>query len=180
MLFRSKVLVGDPRVLASARLWYVAIIQKYGENFLRELGKHAAYSPSVVPGLQQVASGAMAIYAPTILLSASDIMDRGAPIKVAIVDPIVASQSLAAIPAKAPHPAAARLLLNYWMTPEGQEVYSKGSYSLLPGVPGTRGVLNGVVDLDPEAGERELTRIDRKSTRLNSSHSQQSRMPSSA
>src|SRR5262245_5563795 len=99
--FRGKVLIGDPRVLASARLWYLAVIQKFGEGFLRDLGKHAAFSPSVVPGLQQVASGAMAIYAPTILLSANDIIDRGAPIKYVIAEPVVISQSLAAIPAKA-------------------------------------------------------------------------------
>ncbi len=157
--FRGKVMVGDPRVLAAARLWYLAIIDKYGEGFLRDLGKHATFSPSVVPGLQQVAAGAMAVYAPTILLSANDIMEKGAPVNVAIVEPIVISQSLGAIPAKAPHPNAGRLLLNYWMTREGQEVYSKNSYTLLPNVPGTK-VLSSYTKMDPEAGERALGRIN--------------------
>jgi iron(III) transport system substrate-binding protein len=157
--WRGKVMVGDPRVLASARLWYLAIIQKYGEGFLRELGKHATYSPSVVPGMQQLAAGSVAIYAPTILLSANDIMDKGAPVKVALADPVVISQSLGAIPAKAPHRDAARLLLNYWMTHEGQAIYSRNSYTLLKGVPGTR-MIGDHVDIDPDAGERELNHIN--------------------
>ena len=157
--WRGKVMVGDPRVLAAARLWYLAIIEKFGEGFVRELGKHATFSPSVVPGLQQVAAGAMAIYAPTILLSANDIIEKGAPVGFAIVDPIVISQSLGAIPAKAPHPNAGRLLLNYWMTHEGQAVYSKNSYTLLDNVPGAK-VLPSYTKMDPDAGERELGRIN--------------------
>ena len=153
-------MVGDPRVLAAARLWYLAIIEKYGEDFVRELGKHATFSPSVVPGLQQVAAGAQAIYAPTILLSANDIIEKGAPVKFVIAEPIVISQSFGAVPAKAPHPNAGRLLLNYWMTREGQGVYSKNSYTLLADVPGTK-QLTTYTKMDPEAGERELPRINR-------------------
>jgi iron(III) transport system substrate-binding protein len=157
--WRGKVLVGDPRVLASARLWYVAILEKYGEGFLRDLGKHAVYSPSVVPGMQQLAAGSMAVYAPAPHLSVADIIAKGAPINFALTEPVTLSQPSAGIPAKAPHPNVGRLLLNFWMTREGQEVYAKGGYTLLPGVPGTK-TISSYVDMDPDAGEKNLARIN--------------------
>ena len=45
-----------------------------------------------------------------------------------------------------------------------------------------RGLIKDVSspDLEEKLNNGELTSLDRKSTRLNSSHSQQSRMPSSA
>ena len=49
-----------------------------------------------------------------------------------------------------------------------------------PQHPAAHGVLRLVLEMDGEVIERADPHIDRKSTRLNSSHSQQSRMPSSA
>jgi iron(III) transport system substrate-binding protein len=157
--YRGKVLAGDPRVLASARLWYVAMLEKYGDKFLSDLGKHAVYSPSVVPGMQQLAAGSMAVYAPAPHLSVLDIMEKGAPINYALSEPVVISQPVAAISAKAPHPNVAKLLLNFWMTREGQEVYAKGGYTLLPGVPNTKTIAS-FTDVDPAAGERLLPKIN--------------------
>jgi iron(III) transport system substrate-binding protein len=157
--WHGKVLVGDPRVLASARLWYVAVMEKFGENFLRDLGKHATYSPSVVPGLQQLAAGSQGIYAPAVHLSVVSIMEKGAPINYSLPEPITVSRPVAGIAAKAPHPNVARLLLNFWMTKEGQEVYAKGGYTLLPNVPGTK-LLSGFTDMDADAGEKQLSKIN--------------------
>lgn len=156
--WRGKVLVGDPRVLASARLWYVAIRGKYGDAFLRELGSHAAFSPSAVPGLQQLAAGAVGIYAPSTYLNAQDIIAKGAPVKNLLVEPIVVSVPWAAVVAKAPHPNAGRLLLNYIMTIEGQQAYNEDGFSVLANVPKTR-TLPSVASVDPNEGERQLPEL---------------------
>ena len=156
--YRGKVLVGDPRVLASARLWYVAMRAKYGDGFLRELGSHAAFSPSAVPGLQQLAAGAVGIYAPSTYLNATDIIAKGAPIKNLLIEPIVVSVPFAAAVAKAPHPNAGKLLLSYIMTPAGQEAYNEDGFSVLPNVPKTK-TLPSMANVDPNEGERQLPEI---------------------
>ena len=156
--WRGKVLVGDPRVLASARLWYVAIRHKFGDDFLRQLGSHAAFSPSAVPGLQQLAAGAVALYGPATYLNALDIIERGAPVVNLLIDPIVVSVPWAALVAKAPHPNAARLLLNYIMSPEGQALYNENGFSLLPNIPKTR-TLPSQENIDAEDGDRQLPEL---------------------
>lgn len=156
--WRGKVLVADPRVLSTARLWYLSLIDKYGEGFVRELGTHATFSPSAVPGVQQVVAGAQALYAPTAHLSVADFMEKGAPINYLLADPITMTQSTASVPANAPHPNVGRLLMNFWMSREGQEIFAKGSYTLLPNVPQTR-LLTNYVEIDPGAADREGPRI---------------------
>ena len=156
--FRGKVLVGDPRVLASARNWYAAMRGKFGDDYIRELGSLAAFSPSAVPGLQQLGAGAVAIYAPATYLNALDIIERGAPVVNLLIDPIVMSVPFGALVTKAPHPNAAKLLLNFIMSREGQELYNENGFSLLPNIPKTR-TLASKADLDPEEGDRQLPDI---------------------
>ena len=157
--WRGQVLVGDPRVLANARLWYVALLRRYGETFLKRLGEHATFSPSVVPGLQQLAAGSMAIYAPAVHSSVVDIIERGAPVDYTVTSPVVIGQPMAGVSASAPHPNVARLLLNFWISREGQAIYSRGGYTLLPDVPGTKQIAT-FDPVDSDAGERELPRIN--------------------
>ena len=157
--FKGRVVVNDPRALPASRPWYLAVLQKYGEGFLKELGSHAAMAPNAATAMQHLVSGLMGIYAPAVLPSVNEAIQSGATLNFAILDPVVVNKTVAAIPAKAPHPAAARLLLNYWMSVEGQEVFSRRSYTLMPGVLGTS-VLPSYVDVDAEAGERELGRIN--------------------
>ncbi len=156
--FRGKVLIGDPRVLAAARLWYVAIRKKFGDDFIRQLGSHAAFSPSAVPGLQQLGAGAVALYAPATYLNALDIIERGAPVENLLIEPIVVSVPWAALVAKAPHPAAARLFLNYLGTRAGQELYNDNGFSVLANIPKTR-TLPSQENIDPLEGDRQLPEI---------------------
>ena len=157
--WRGKVLLGDPRVLANARLWYVAILEKFGEGFLKELGSHASYSPSVVPGLQQLAAGAMTVYAPAVHSSVVELAEKGAPVRQILIPPVIVGQPVAALPANSPHPNVARLLLNFWISREGQGIYSRDGYTLLHDVPGTLN-LPGFDAIDTDAGERSLGRIN--------------------
>ena len=54
----------------------------------------------------------------------------------------------------------------------------RGPLLVVQGV--TRGAYDELVEVETSAGEKRLGKVDRKSTRLNSSHIQKSRMPSSA
>ena len=99
---------------------FVALRRKYGDEFIRTLGSHAIYSPSAVPGMQQLSAGAVALYAPATFLNSQDVIDKGAPVKFLVSEPVVVTVPLAAVVAKAPHPNFARLLLNFMMTRDGQ------------------------------------------------------------
>jgi iron(III) transport system substrate-binding protein len=156
--FRGKVLIGDPRVLASVRNWYVAIREKYGDDFLRTLGSHAQFSPSSVPGMQQVAAGAVSLYAPATYLTTVDIAKKGAPVKFLVADPMVVTVPYGVIVTKAPHPNYARLYLNFLMTVDGQAAYNQGAFSLLPNVPGAK-QLDNAAKIDPTAGDRQLPQL---------------------
>jgi iron(III) transport system substrate-binding protein len=118
--------------------WYVVVRKAYGDDFMRKIGANARFSPSVVPGLQQVAAGSAAIYVPSAHQVHVELAAKGAPIEEAFLEPTVTSDNQLAIVAKAPHPNAARLLFNFILTPEGQAINNKDGFSPLPNVPGTR------------------------------------------
>lgn len=135
--WQGRVGAGDPRLLANANLWYSLMRKTYGDDFLRKLGKQAQFLPSTVPGLQQVAAGALAIYAPASHNTVFDLQGKGAPLQEGFISPTVASDNRLAVAAKAPHPNAARLFLNYFMSVEAQAAANKGGFSVLANVPGT-------------------------------------------
>ena len=127
--------------------------------FRSELGSHAAFSPSAVPGVQQLAAGAVAVYGPATYLNVTGFTAKGAPIKYLLTDPIVVSVPYAAIVAKAPHPNAGRLFLNYLMSPAGQEILNVNSFSVLPNIPGTQSLPRAAADIDTNEGDKQLPEI---------------------
>ena len=61
-----------------------------------------------------------------------------------------------------------------------KKIVNKSASRALEKSPQKRGVCTRVYTTTPKKPNSALRKVDRKSTRLNSSHSQQSRMPSSA
>jgi iron(III) transport system substrate-binding protein len=137
--WKGQLLMTDPRVMrVPLNTWYFVIRKAYGDDFMRKIGANAHFSPSVVPGLQQVAAGSAAIYVPSVHQVHVELAAKGAPIEEAFLEPTVTSDNLLAIVAKAPHPNIAQLLFNFFLTPEGQAINNKDGFSPLPNVPGTR------------------------------------------
>ena len=71
-------------------------------------------------------------------------------------------------------------LYTYAVLPEHQNAVRLGSMVLVPFGKGSRARMGVVLACDAEPEHSKLKYLDRKSTRLNSSHQPQSRMPSSA
>jgi iron(III) transport system substrate-binding protein len=135
--WKGQVMLSDPRaVTGPTQGWFWLMRKAFGDDFLKALGRNAKYSPSQVPGMQQLAAGATAFYAPGSTSAIDQVIVKGAPVKRAVFQPTIQYESFAIIPAAAPHPAVARLFLNYWLTPEAQALYNKDGYSLLANVPG--------------------------------------------
>jgi iron(III) transport system substrate-binding protein len=134
----GQILYFDPRNSFPNVQWLWMLRQTYGEDFLRRMGRQATLSPSSVTGIQNVAAGSAAIYAPAAHTVVGALQAKGAPIGEVIPAPAFGITILAVVPAKAPHPNVARLLLNFLMTPECQSIMNRDGVSFVANVPGTR------------------------------------------
>jgi iron(III) transport system substrate-binding protein len=157
--FAGRVSVFDPRNSILGVKWYSLIRKAYGDDFLRRLSKQATFSASVVPAIQQVAAGAIAMYAPAIHVAVDALKQKGAPIDEAFFEPATTGAIVAAVSKRAPRPAAASLLFHYVLTPEGQAILNKDNFSPLPNVPGARTDLPKMTDVSDADARAELPQI---------------------
>jgi len=148
----GKVLLTDPRAGATSNQFYYMLRDRYGEDFLRQLGKVATFSQSAVPGIQQVAAGAQAIYAPGIHQVVVGLIGQGAPLGESFPNPTISSDNLVSIASKAPHPKAAALFVSFLMTKDGQQILNPDGFSPIAGVPNTR-EMPEVVTIDPKVAQ---------------------------
>jgi ABC-type Fe3+ transport system substrate-binding protein len=135
--WKGRVVLLDPRNGFFTSVFYYALLKAKGDVFLRQIAAQATMVTSSVQGVQQVAAGSAALCAPAYPNLLPPLTKSGAPVDLVMLDPVVASDNFAAVAAKAPHPNAARLLLNYALTPEGQALINKDTSSPLGTFPGT-------------------------------------------
>jgi iron(III) transport system substrate-binding protein len=106
--------------------WYAAMLSYWGRDkggeFMRSLGRQ---KPLRLRGHQLIAHELAAGQFPLALVYASDIEAPrlvGAPVQaLRRLDPVILSPTAVGISVKAPHPAAARLLVDYLLSKEGQQ-----------------------------------------------------------
>ena len=119
--------------------WVYVMRMWYGDDFLKGLAaQNPTWTQSVVPGAQSLASGAAGMQIPAIHAVILSLVNQGAPIKELTPDRTTGVETMSAVTAGAPHPNAAKLLLNYMLTPQGQALLNADSTSPLPNIPGTR------------------------------------------
>jgi iron(III) transport system substrate-binding protein len=135
--WKGRLLFIDPRVGGSPALWHVLMRDTYGEAFLRTLGQNGQPAPSVVPGLQRIASGSKAIYAPGIHQVVVGLLAKNAPIGEIFPQPTISSDTSVSLMTRAPRPAVARLLAHFILSVEGQAILNQNGFSPIQGVPGT-------------------------------------------
>jgi iron(III) transport system substrate-binding protein len=120
--------------------------QRFGESFLTRLKDQGAMVASNAVGAQQVAAGAIAMFAPGTSNFAAPLKAQGAPIDFALPEPVVSIGAYAAYSQRAPNPNAARLIMNFCMTREGQTLFNKDATSPLGELPGTFPMPQQIVD----------------------------------
>ncbi|CAM5195709.1 hypothetical protein CDEF62S_00438 [Castellaniella defragrans] len=115
--------------------WY----QKFGVGFLHKFkAQNPKYYDSSSPGNQALAAGEFAIYAPSMPHFVQPLIDKGAPINQVFLDLTTGDPDQAGISAKAPHPNAAAVFMNFLLSRKGQEIINhKVSASLLKDIPGS-------------------------------------------
>lgn len=156
--WKGKVMLTDPRIGVTSNQFYKMFREIYGDDFLRKLGENATYSPSAVPGIQQVAAGAQAIYAPGIHQVAVGLLDKGAPLGESFPEPTISSNNIASLVATATHPNVAKLFVSFLMTPEAQAINNQDGWSPIEGIEGTR-AMPQTVDIDPEETAAEVPEL---------------------
>jgi iron(III) transport system substrate-binding protein len=140
--WKGKVLLGDPRTSPSTLNAYDFLLNTYGADYLRTLVGNGKIVGDANVGLQQLAAQAGAILVPIPGGSEKALASQGAPLKTLVFPEATGSEIYTGIAAKAPHPNAARLFLDYILTAEGQTAWT--------GFAGYKSVLKGI------AGESEL------------------------
>jgi len=137
--WKGQFLAVDPRNAPILMAWLYLMDQTYGDDYLRKLStQNIRLVESTVPGTQQMAAGSGAILAPGVHGSINALQKQGAPVSDATPDLTIGNENWAAVSTQAPHPNGARLLLNFLMSPKGQELVNKDvSASVLPNIPNT-------------------------------------------
>jgi iron(III) transport system substrate-binding protein len=135
--FKGKIGVPDPRVSTSFMDWYLWAQAKYGKTILQKLAaQNPKIYPSVLPMTQAVASGELA-GAPCASGTAVDLKGQGAPISYKVLSDNWNAPYYGLILTQAPHPAAAQLLADFMISPEGQKYSDHGFGADYPGIEGT-------------------------------------------
>lgn len=137
--FQGHILLTDPSLIIPWLCTYKLWQDHLAPGFLQKL---AAQNPQFVsssnPGAQQLAAGNVWVNTPSSPRALVAVQAQGAPVAYVVPKPTTLQESAMAISTKAPHPNAARLFMDYTLSPEGQQQLNKDTaISVLPNIPGT-------------------------------------------
>jgi iron(III) transport system substrate-binding protein len=123
--WKGKFLLTDPQVADNYMGWLDAVERSQGTALLRRIAtQDYKVTQSGASGVQQVAAGAYLFNAPTFTAFSRSLIAKRAPIAIQyLTNPTVISARSIGIAAKAPHPNAARLLVNWLLSDEGVRTY---------------------------------------------------------
>jgi len=133
--FKGKCILLDPRASDGYLSFFEVLKKKYGDSFLQKLAAQGCqWDDSGATASQEVASGSFSIAVGNYPAHNKDLIAQGAPVKmVQGLTPDPGLLQAAAISTKAPHPAAAKLFVNWFLTKQGQSVTCAGVYSPVAG-----------------------------------------------
>lgn len=154
---KGQLILSDPRNNIEVAIWLHTMYQAYGEKYLTGLkAQQPRWVASILPGIQMLAAGDGMILAPALHQATMVMQTKGAPVIDMAPNLTSGHETFAAACSKGPHPNAARLLVNFLLTPPGQEAYCKDiAASALPNTP-------GALQLPPEfkrAQYKEMTEM---------------------
>jgi ABC-type Fe3+ transport system substrate-binding protein len=123
--------------------------QEKGTAYLRTF---AEQQPVTIPGAQRVVldhviSGEYPVCVMILNYHAAISMKAGAPVRWLKMEPLLQTMSLVSITGNGPHPNAARLMVEFMLSEEGQKIFADNDY-----IPAHPGVPAGIAELKPDAG----------------------------
>jgi iron(III) transport system substrate-binding protein len=158
--WKGKIIMGSPRISPSYATLYLGILQdpKYGEGWFEKM---AAQNPRIVDTDPQVPQGVNSGEADLGMVglpqnvAAMKATDPSSKLAFTYMDVITVSRSDAGVLAKAPHPNAAKLFVQWLMSKDGQTVHNGDNRSASP-----LGPTDGALPMPPADKLSKLTSID--------------------
>lgn len=149
--FAGKKMIINSPAITNSYVWMMTVAKdKFGDDFLKKLGQQEpVWGESSEQAEQRVAAGEALVSLGGTKDGGQALIDKGLPLDGFIPDPCMGTERTAGVVANAPHPNAARVFMNWLMTPEGQAVAAKGVASALKDVPGTEPMPSCFVHEDP-------------------------------
>ncbi|MGH3757008.1 ABC transporter substrate-binding protein [Actinophytocola sp.] len=146
----KKMMINSPAI-TNSYVWMMTVAKdELGDDFLKKLGEQEpVWSESSEQAEQRVGAGEALVSLGGTKDGGQALIDKGLPIEGFTPDPCMGTERTAGVVTNAPHPNAARLLLNWLMTPDGQAAAAEGVASALDNVPGTEPMPDCFVHEDP-------------------------------
>jgi iron(III) transport system substrate-binding protein len=152
-MWKGQILMIDPAGSPSQVAWLNMVSETEGIDYLKQLAANdLLYTPSGVPGIQQVGAGAAAMLLATPASNVYDQQQAGAPVDFTNLPPITGQVGSMGISVKAPHPNAARLFANFLLTKPAQEIMARTGTPVIAGVDGPFPLSEDFQPLDVPAG----------------------------
>lgn len=132
--YSGQIALSDPRVSSNYLGWAEAMKNSLGTSYLKQIGKlNPTVESSGSTGAQLVAAGSKELSFPTFPGLVQPVVNTGAPIAYKpLTNPTVYNAFDVAIPKDARHPNAARLFLNWLMTPAALQIVCKVNPTAVP------------------------------------------------
>lgn len=134
-----EVLLVDPTGGDAALAPWAVIRDEIGPDFLTQFAARdgVTVSASASPATQLMVAGEGDLVFPCFEAFSVGLAAQGAPVDYALFDPVVVGGNSWGIPTDAPHPNAARLLLDFMLTEEGQAALTPNMLASPLGVEGS-------------------------------------------
>ena len=129
--WKGKILFDDPRTPGGGRVAFHQTTDKYGRQYHEKLALNAPmFSRDYGEAARRVARGEYAIYIPLIFSQAAPL--KGLPVRSVVPeDGVTYGSYSAAILKNAPHPNAARLLADFYLSDEAQAIYAESGHGIV-------------------------------------------------
>lgn len=133
--YKGQVILLDPRVADAYMEFYSVLLDRFGPNFLSLLrAQNPRFFTGGLPAVQALAAGEGVLATPMLVSTANILTAKGAALATVNDSPTAWVEQQVMLPtrAKSKHPNAARLFVNYVMSPEGNQVFNNepGSTSI--------------------------------------------------
>ena len=158
--FKNQIILIDPHTAGGPDYWLWLMRDKFGEDYIRKLGEQTPrFQASAPAALQALSAGAGKVAIPVIRNSTESLIAQGAPLTHTLPAPTTGGTTLIAVSAKAEHPDAARLVLNFFLSPDGQQMLNQNGYSPLPGLSGVSVLPDDYVAADQTKAKAAMPEI---------------------
>ncbi len=159
--FKGQIFYSDPRVTKSWLVMADLLYEEFGPEFLEKLAaQDLQVVDSPVSASQNLAAGSGMVLFSNLRAVVDPLIEKGAPVELVFPSPTTGVEQFTAVMERAPHPNAARLLMDFLISEEGQKIMNAKTGS------SPRGNLEGTLPLPEGYVQTNFERADERQDEL--------------